>query len=172
MRRALAWSLILPFAGASILLGHGAAYTLTGVPAGTLHDYLAHVPQIVAVLLALGLLGLAYDARVRSLPVARVAMLAAAGFVAQEHLERFVHTGTAPFLLTSSTFWIGLALQLPFAALVWFLARRVAVALVTTRRRRPPRLALVASCLAPEPSLARVAVPAGAISCRGPPVRL
>lgn len=172
MRRALAWPLILPFAAASILLGHGAAYALAGAPAGSLHAYLAHLPQVVGLLAVLALPGLAWAARGRSLPVGRVALLAAAGFVVQEHMERLIHVGEMPFLLSSPTFWLGLALQLPFAALVWLVARRLAAALVPTRPRRPPLLPVVATALPSQPSFAYVRLAAGASVCRGPPAPL
>lgn len=169
-RRALTWLLALPFAAASILAGHAAAYALTSAPLDGVHRYLAHAPQIVAVLALLGLLGLARDGRARTASFVPVAGLAAAGFAFQEHLERLVHTGELPLLLASPTFWLGLALQLPFAVVVWLLARRLARTLVRAERSGPPRLAI----LPLGPPAARlftpVATPAGAVPGRGPPL--
>lgn len=169
MRRSLLWLLSLPFAAASILAGHAAAYALTGASPGGVHGYLEHAPQVVAVLVLLGLLGLAHAGRARTPSHAPVAALAVAGFACQEHLERFAHTGQAPFLLGSPTFLLGLALQLPFAAAVWLLARRVARTLARVERHGPPRLALLPLLLPPAPRLAAAAVAAGGARGRGPP---
>lgn len=169
MRRALIWLLALPFAAASILAGHAAAYALTGASQEAMHGYLEHAPQVVAVLVLVGLLGLARDGRARSASFAPVAALAATGFTCQEHLERLLHTGEVPFLLTSSTFWLGLALQLPFAVVVWLVARRLARSLASVARPHPPRLAILPLVL-PAPRLfMRTSLPAGAVPGRGPP---
>ena len=170
MRRALIWLLTLPFAAASILAGHGAAYALTGAAPDAFHGYLEHAPQVVAVLALLGLLGLAREGRARSTSFVPVAALAAAGFTCQEHLERVLHTGELPLLLTSPAFWLGLALQLPFAAVVWLVARRIARSRGSVTRARPPRLALLPLVL----HAARVTVlgarPAGVAIGRSPPL--
>jgi len=169
MRRALMWPFAVPFAAASILAGHAVSYAVTGASPGAVHGYLEHAPQVVAVLVLLGLLGLARDGRARSASFGPVAALAAVGFTCQEHLELLVHTGELPLLLTSPTFWLGLALQLPFAAAVWLVARRLARTLASVERRGPPRLAI----LPLTPPAARlcvpVAMPAGAVPGRGPP---
>lgn len=170
MRRALTWIVAVPLAAASILAGHAAAYSLTGTPLGPTHGYLEHAPQIVAVLVLLALLGLARDGRARATSGAPVAALAAAGFVCQEHLERALHSGQLPLLLTSPAFWLGLALQLPFAAAVWLLARRLARTLAAPARPGPPRLATLPLTLSrplePAPGLPAV----GAARGRGPPL--
>ena len=170
MRRTLTWLVILPFAAASVLLGHAIAYRVTGTPAGDLHGYLAHAPQIVLVLTTLALLGLATDARARRgspLPLASLAILA---FVAQEHLERLIHTGGLPFLLTSPALWVGIALQLPLAAAIWILARGLADDIAAPVRRAVPRLSalvLLLTSLVRRPPV-RTAHPAH--PGRGPPV--
>ena len=169
MRRALIWLLTLPFAAASILAGHAAAYALTGAPADAVHGYLEHAPQVVAILVLLGLLGLAHEGRARTPSLMPVAVLAAAGFTCQEHLEQLLHTGDVPFLLASPTFWVGLALQLPFAAAVWLLARRLARTLIPGGRPGPPRLAILPLLLPAMPRFAVAAVTPGPVRGRGPP---
>ena len=125
-RRLLAWILVTPVAAAGVLVTHALAYRLTGAPPGPVHEYLAHGPQVVFVLASLALVGLALQDRSLSRFSAWwVAPLAPLGFACQEHIERLVHTGHLPFLLTSPTFLLGLALQLPVAALCVLLVHRV-----------------------------------------------
>jgi hypothetical protein len=169
VRRALLWVLIVPFAAVSVLLGHATAYSLTGTPADTFHGYLDHAPQVIAVLALVGLVGLAYESRARSLSVIPVAATAAVGFACQEHLERLLHTGELPLLLTSPTFWLGLALQLPFAAIVWLVARRLARTLASAERSGPPRLAILPLTTPPARLYTPAAISAGAVPGRGPP---
>ena len=93
---------------------------------GEEHGYLEHAPQVAGLLASLALLGLALQERSLSRCSPRwVAPLAPLGFVCQEHIERLVHTGQLPLLLTSPTFLVGLALQLPVAAVCVLLVRRV-----------------------------------------------
>ena len=170
MRRALLWALILPFAALSVLLGHASAYWLTGAPADTFHGYLDHAPQVLAVLVLVGLVGLAYESRARSLSVLPVAATAATGFACQEHLERLLHTGgLPPLLLASPAFWLGLAMQLLFAAVVWLVARRLARTLASAERTRPPRLAILPLTTRPARLHTPAAISAGAVPGRGPP---
>jgi len=170
MRRALICLLLLPFAAASVLIGHVVAYRVTGTPTGDLHGYLAHAPQVVAILATLALLGLAADARARKSSPIPLAFLAIGAFVAQEHLERLVHTGDVPFLLTSPAFWLGIALQLPLTFAVWWLARVLAGELAASTRRVTPAVGALAlpvrtPATRPWPSLI-----ASTTSGRGPPV--
>jgi hypothetical protein len=170
MRRALTWVVLLPFAATSVLIGHVVAYRVTGAPADGLHGYLGHAPQVVLILATLALLGLAADARARRSSPLPLALLAIGAFVAQEHLERLIHTGEVPFLLTSPVLWIGIALQLPLTLAVWWFARRVACDLAASPRRAAPRLgALTLAGAAPagRPLAFRLAT---AASGRGPPV--
>lgn len=169
MRRSLISLLSLPFAAASILAGHAAAYALTGASPGGIHGYLEHAPQVVAVLVLLGLVGLAHAGRARTSSHVPVATLALAGFACQEHLERLAHTGEVPFLLASPTFLLGLALQLPFAAALWLLARRVARTLARVERDGPPRLALLPLLPLPASRLAAAVAVAGCARGRAPP---
>ncbi len=151
-------------------MGHAIAYRVVGMPTDDLHGYLAHAPQIVLVLATVAILGLAVDSRARrrsSIPLASAAVLA---FVAQEHLERLVHSGQLPFLLTSPVLWLGIALQIPFAAVVWVVVRGLAEDIAAPVRRTVPRVASFASPTIPHgrqpiTCASRIARPA-----RGPPV--
>ena len=135
-RRLLAWTLVTPVATAGVLVTHALAYRLTGAKPGPMHEYLAHVPQVVFVLATIALVGLALQERSLSRFSSRwVAPLAPLGFVCQEHIERLVHTGQLPFLLTSPTFLLGLALQLPVSVVCIVLVRRVVGALPGAQRR-------------------------------------
>jgi hypothetical protein len=134
-RRMRAWGLVTPVAAAGILLAHALAYRLTGTAPGAVHDYLEHAPQVLAILATIGLVGLAFQERTfgRRSPWA-FGLVAPLGFVAQEHLERLAHTGQLPWLLTTPTFLLGLALQVPIAMLCVLAARRLAGTLAGARR--------------------------------------
>ena len=170
MRRALTWLVTLPFAAVSVLAGHAVAYRVVGAPADDLHGYLAHAPQVVVVLATLALLGLAADARSRRRSPLPVAAMAVVAFVTQEHLERLIHTGQLPFLLATPVLWLGIALQLPLAFLVWIVARRLAEDLAAPSRRLVPRVAWLASLLVAEASRAFASVALGSHWSRGPPI--
>ena len=121
-----------------MLATHALAYVLTGTSAGSVHGYLAHAPQVVGVLATLSLVGLAFQQRsVGRLSAWSFALLAPFGFACQEHVERLVHTGELPWLLTSPAFLLGLAMQVPVALACVLVARRVAGALTGIRRARP-----------------------------------
>ena len=125
-RRMLAWLLVTPLAAAGVLAAHALAYALTGTDPGPEHDYLGHAPQVVGLLASLAVLGLALQERSLRPQSARwVAPVAPVAFVCQEHLERLAHTGELPWLLTTPTFLVGLALQLPVAVACVLLVRRV-----------------------------------------------
>jgi uncharacterized membrane protein len=169
MRRTLTWLVTLPFAAASVVLGHAIAYAATGTPTGGMHDYLAHAPQVVFILASLAVLGLAADSRARRHSPLPLATLGIGAFVAQEHLERLIHTGHLPFLLASPVLWLGIVLQLPLAVVIWFVARRLAEDIAAPARRlvrRVPRLVqlLARLVLAPVAS-----APGAAFPARGPP---
>lgn len=169
MRRTLTWLVTLPFAAASVLLGHAIAYRVVGVATGDLHGYLTHAPQIVLVLVTVALLGLAGDSRARRSSPAPLASLAIVAFVVQEHLERLIHTGQVPFLLTSPVLWIGIALQVPLTLIIWFLARRVAEELATPRRGALHRVARVPVILCASVGQPAASVAGAAHPGRGPP---
>src|SRR3954451_3375361 len=146
MRRTLTWLVTLPFAAASVVLGHAIAYGVTGTRTGGMHDYLAHAPQVVFILASLAVLGLAADGRARRHSPLPLAFLGISAFVAQEHIERLIHTGHLPFLLASPVLWLGIALQLPLAIAIWFVARRLAEDIAAPLRaavRRVPWLVRV-----------------------------
>jgi hypothetical protein len=150
--RVLAWALTLPLAAAGVLAGHALAYALTGEDGGSVHAYLAHGPQIAALLATTGLACLAVQQRSSRLTGARpYALLGVAGFAAQEHLERLLHSGDLPWLLTQPTFLRGLALQLPVALACLGVARRVLRAATGARASRPPSLSLVTLVLPRSP---------------------
>jgi hypothetical protein len=172
-RRAVVWALSLPLAAVGVLVGHALAYRLTAEAPGSLHGYLHHAPEIVAILATVGLGSLAVQQRTGRLagPVP-YALLGAAGFALQEHLERLAHTGDVPWLLTDPTFLVGLALQLPLALACLVLARRLLRSASGARARRPPVLPGVTLELTSFPA----ARPAGSVvpraTGRGPPASL
>ena len=171
MARRLLWPVVLPLAGAGVLVGHDLAYRLTGAGAAAgLHDYLAHAPQVlVAVSLPAALVALSGGRTSPPRPWA-FALLGLAGFTALEHLER-LGEGGLPWLLSSPAFLLGLALQLPCALVTWWLARTL-LALDAPGATLPPPLPHVAFAL-PQAAVALLAAsrPARA-RLRGPPVLL
>jgi hypothetical protein len=171
MRRTLTWLVTMPFAAASVLLGHAIAYRATGMPAGDVHGYLEHAPQVVLILASIAVLGLAADSRARRQSPVPLAGIGVAAFVAQEHLERLVHTGHIPFLLASPVLWLGVALQLPLAVVVWLLSRCVAEDIAAPLcHTLPRRLALLPVALAPAGVTALAGSARATRSGRGPPV--
>jgi hypothetical protein len=172
--RVRVWLAVSPFVAAGVVVSHTLAYSLTGTPAGPVHGYLGHAPQLLFVLAIAGLalggiesfrLG---PARLRLPGAWPFPAAALATFVVQEHLERYVHTGQLPVLLGSRAFVVGLLLQLPFALAAWALARRLLRALRQAPARPPcvPRylLGVVQGPGGPVRALA-VLAPRG----RGPP---
>ena len=172
-RRMLAWALVTPVSAAGILAAHAVAYALTGTEPGAIHGYLAHAPQAVAVLATIGLVGLALQERgVGRRSFALFSLLAPLGFACQEHLERLAHTGELPWLVTTPSFFVGLALQVPVALLCVAVARRVAGSLKGFRIAGPGRigeawLPLSGAPIA-TPPVVRLTRPTG----RGPPLVL
>jgi cytochrome bd-type quinol oxidase subunit 2 len=138
--RPLVWLAVAPFGAGGVLVAHALAYRLTSTPGGAAHDYLEHAPQVLA-LLALAALALtavagkAVRPSVWPFPLAGVA-----AFVLQEHLERLVHGGHFPWLLTTPAFLVGLALQVPVALLAALLARRLLLASAGALRARRPHV--------------------------------
>lgn len=172
-RRVVAWFLVTPVAAAGILAGHALAYRLTGTGAGSVHAYLAHAPQVAAILATVGLLGLAVQQRSpgrRSLGA--FALVAPLGFACQEHVERLVHTGELPWLLTTPAFLVGLVVQVPIALACVALARRVAGALPRDGRRRPALIGEAWLPLTARPATRPRVVRAVRASGRSPPIPL
>ena len=194
MRRLLAWLVAVPLAVIGTLAGHSVGYR-AAVPdaherahvlASSGHGYLQYVPLVIALCVAIAVLGLVATvlAALRSRDadrwphqIALVAALAPVAFVVQELAERYaadghIHRG----LLVSAPFLVGLATQFPFgllAAAIAFalstVARRVALALRAARRPRlrvaaPPRLSWLAVDAPRRPVLAR------GYAGRGPPL--
>lgn len=171
-RRALTWTLTLPLVGASVLVGHALAYRLTGTAPDSMHDYLGHAPQVLALLAVVGLLGLAIDQRAERLATMPFAGLGVAVFAAQEHLERVAHSGDVPFLLADRTFLLGLFLQVPVGLVSLWIARRLASALGGAWSALPrPRIVATTPVVrgpAAEPPVRRLL--ATATLGRGPPL--
>lgn len=173
MRRSLSALLVVPLAFAGTLVAHAVAYGILGAPFEGVHGYLSHLPQLV-VILALPALVLAAIAGRAAAPRAwPFAATALAAFVLQEHAERLLHTGETPFLLDRPVFWLGLALQLPFALVAWLLARSFGRAAASAPARAPRRPSHVRFELAVEVAAApRAVMRGGATSPRGPPAVL
>jgi uncharacterized membrane protein YhaH (DUF805 family) len=190
--RRAAWLVCLVLVAAGGLLAHLAVYQL--IPAG--HAHRAHAVQgashgsfvhlrfclaLCTALVLVGFAGVVVD-RVRgqsapSAPIWLFALLPPVGFALQEHLERFLQTGTPTFaLVLEAPFLLGLALQIPFALIAFVAARALlalALAIADRLRSFAPRLT-VALALASHPALsfAPVRTPALArgYSERAPPL--
>jgi hypothetical protein len=158
-----------PVLAAGVLVSHALAYRLTATPTDRFHAYLEHAPQVLLVLAFCGIV-LGGFGRRREAPAAYAfPLVAVTTFAVQEHLERLVHEGTVPFLLTSPAFVVGLLLQVPVALAAWPLARWL---LAVASDAPPPRLALrprfdVPLVAAPASALASAELPAAL--GRGPP---
>lgn len=159
VRRRSAWLVSLPLVVLGSLLAHQLAYLIVAgahadaLLAETGHGYLEQLPTgavLALVCLVLGLLLAGADrARARAgtaIPAWLIALVPLMGFALQEHVERFAHNGAVPWgAALDATFLVGLALQLPFAALAFLIARallRTVVAVVEAllaRHRPPPR---------------------------------
>lgn len=193
--RRCALLLSLPLAATGSLLAHCFAYRLVEpdahMRAHMLHEsghgYLTYAPLIFAAALALVVLvvGLhAYDTyRGRAPRLAAPAWLFGAlpplGFVLQEHLERLVHTGSLDLsAFAEPSFFVGLWLQVPFAAAAFLLARallrvaeRVGAALARAKRARQV-YALVDALVPDSFDTPRIPALARGRADRGPPFLL
>ena len=169
MNRTRAWLVLSPVVAAGVLVAHALAYRLTSMPTDPFHEYLAHAPQVFLLLTLSGLALAGFGPR-RDAPRAWIfPVVAGATFVVQEHVERLVHGGGVPILVTTPAFLVGLALQVPFALVAWALARRLLAVVAEDRSRQslrprlefdvpPARLDNVAAIALPSPL------------SRGPPV--
>jgi hypothetical protein len=171
VRHVLAWLFTLVLAAAGTLLAHAAAYLATGEEPWPLHAYLGHAPQLLVILATLAAVSLAATRGAANPPAWPFPVLAVGAFVAQEHLERLLHTGELPWLLTSPAFLVGLAFQLPFALAAWWLAGRMLRSLMppTVRARLLPSYLLAIAHAAPRAPASRAPITAAA---RGPPLPL
>jgi hypothetical protein len=138
MRHRLTWLSVAPLMLAGMLAGHTLGYQLAisdphtraDALAHSGHDYFSYVPFALSVCLGVLLVGLALQAmsafrgephRPATSPV--IVLLPPAAFVAQELIERLLHTGHVPWAtVIEPAFLIGLALQLPFALAALLLA--------------------------------------------------
>jgi hypothetical protein len=155
---------LLPVLAAGVLVSHALAYRLTATPTDRFHAYLEHAPQVLLVLALCGIV-LGGFGRRREAPTAYVfPLVAMTTFAVQEHLERLVHEGSVPFLLTSPAFVVGLLLQVPVALGAWVLGRWL---LRVADEPAPPRLAL-----RPRFDLPLVVAPAAALASSEPPAAL
>jgi len=169
VNRTRAWLVVSPALAAGVLVAHTLAYRVTGTPADAFHSYLQHVPQILLIAALLGLALGGVGRRLDAPPPLFFAAVAVTTFVVQEHLERLVHGGGLPLLLTTPAFLVGVLLQVPVALVAWALARYLlsAIGETTTSRRRSRRLVvlLVAPVVRVLSSRGELRLPPG----RGPP---
>jgi hypothetical protein len=172
VNRTRAWLVVSPVVAGGVLVSHALAYRLTSTPTDRFHAYLEHAPQVLLVL-ALSALVLGGFGRRRTAPPARVfPLIAVTTFVLQEHIERLVHGGSFPILVTSPAFVVGLLLQIPTALVAWALARWLLAAVGDPPAHRLPvrprlELPLVVAPVAPLSSRERPAALG-----RGPPALL
>jgi len=168
VNRTWVWLVVSPVAAAGVLIGHGLAYRLTSTPTDPFHAYLEHAPQVLLILTVAGVILAALGTRTNAPPARAFPLVAIAAFVVQEHLERLVHGGGVPMILTSPAFVVGLALQVPVALVAWALARWL-LGLVGD--------AVLRALVCPNWTFVRAAIPIGACepidvripSGRGPP---
>jgi hypothetical protein len=190
--RRCALVLSIPVAATGSLLAHCFAYRLLEPHAHhhahalqPARDQFAYDPLVFVGALALVVAALAahgYDtyrgraARVTP-PPWLFAALPPVGFVVQEHLERLIHAGSlAPHAFLEPSFFIGLWLQIPFAAAAYVLARallraaeRLGEALARAHRVR--RVNSLVDLLLPDSIDApRIALLAQGRAQRGPPL--
>jgi hypothetical protein len=193
MRRSLAWLVAVPLILAGSEAAHALAYRLAypnlhvrvHVLLVTGHGYLRWLPfafGVAAAVVALSLLVAAADAArgraPRGLPPWAFALLPPLAFVAQEHVERLLHTGVFPWHeYGTPTFVPGLALQLPFALAAYLIARLLLRTAESAGRAvarvAPPRPHVVPVALATpaaEPDHPPVALISRGLAKRGPPL--
>jgi hypothetical protein len=169
MARTRVWLAVSPLVLGGVLAAHALAYRLTGTPAEPLHGYLEHAPQLLALLALAALAGAGMTGRLGLPQPWTFPLVAVATYVGQEHVERLVHTGRVPWLLTAPAFLVGLLLQLPVALVVWLLARRLLDALAELPLRRPALPRLLLATAMPATGAPRPA-PAAAHRGRAPPL--
>lgn len=162
------WLVVVPLAALGILLGHEAAYAISGAPRESVHAYLHQLPQIALILIVLAAGGAALAGRSARIVFWPYPLVAVSGFVIQEHLERLQHTGSLPFLLDQGFFLVGIAVQCLIACALWVVARL----LVSTLAAEESAIALspvwATAIGSPSSASAPGAVPVARRS-RGPP---
>ena len=153
--------MLSPVLAAGVLVSHALAYRITATPTERFHAYLGHAPQVLLLLTFFGIV-LGGVGRRGTAPAAHVfPLVAVTTFALQEHLERIVHGGSFPVLVTSPAFVVGLFLQIPVALVAWVVARWL---LAAAGDAAPLR-----RTLRPQFDLPLVAVPAAALGSTKPP---
>jgi hypothetical protein len=192
MRRSLAWLSALPLIVAGSQVAHVFAYRWVYPSSqvrlqallATGHGYMDQLPLVFgigAAVASLSLLAAVLETTrgrpLRGLPAWAFALLPLLTFVAQEILERSLHSGTLVWqAVESPTFLPGLVLQLPFALIAYLTARlllRTAAAVgQVLRRLRVPPVGRGAAAVRPPVgvSLPRLAPLAGSAAGRAPPL--
>jgi hypothetical protein len=194
MKGVLAWLLTAPLALVGSQLAHETAYIgaepdreeRAHLLESTGHRYLEEVAQptaLVATALCLAALAICFGyarrgGRIARLPATAFALVPAAAFVFQEHLERMLHDGGLPLgVLLEPPVLLGLALQFPFAllayAIAWLLLRATeALARALAEGWRQAALLAIAVPRGPTPvALVRTRPLARGYTGRGPPLR-
>jgi hypothetical protein len=187
MRRGAAWLAAAPLMLGGSQLAHALAYRITYPQAhvrvlhmlATGHSYFTRLPLVLAAAGACLLVALAVTAAdaargrpPRALPAWAFAFLPPLAFALQETVELSLHTGTLAWrAILAPTFAPGLLLQLPFAVLMYLVARlllraaeRIGRALAASVP--PPGRA---TGFAPAPTAPRVRLLAGTRLARAPP---
>ena len=138
MRQRLAWLSTAPLMLGGLLAAHTLGYRLA-IPdaharadalAHSGHGYFGHMPFALAVSIGVLLFALVHQGlagfrgeRRRPATSALIIVLPPVAFVAQEFLERLIHTGHVSWtMIFQPAFLFGLALQLPFALVALLLA--------------------------------------------------
>jgi hypothetical protein len=195
MRRSLVWLVSVPLILAGSEIAHVLAYRWVYPDAHvrvmalvrTGHGYMSLLPfalavagAITALSLAVGVLDSARGRGSRPLPAWAFALMPLAAFALQEHLELWLYSGVVPWREAAApTFLPGLALQLPFGAAAYVVARilfraadRLGRALASAPPPRPRLLALPVVAPPPVSEPPRAAVIARGLAKRGPPLLL
>lgn len=175
-----------PFAVLGWLSAHAVAYELVApdaherahLLASTGHAYLEHAPSLVAacvVLAAGGFFLRARGRRTHAIPWWALGVLPFGGFALQEHLERALQTGVIAWgTALEPVFLVGLALQLPFAAVAVFVARALTGLADVVAARESPRPSFPPGSTLPAPTAAELRLSpelASGHAGRAPPLR-
>ena len=187
MRRSAAWLAAAPLMLGGSQLAHAVAYRIAYPQAhvrvlhmlATGHSYFTRAPIVLAaagacllVSLAAAALDAARGRPPRALPAAAFAFLPPLAFALQEVLELSLHTGTfAWHAVLAPTFAPGLLLQLPFALLMYVVARLLlrAAERIGLALRRPASSPRAATAFAAAPVAPAVRLLAGRRLARAPP---
>jgi hypothetical protein len=187
MRRSAAWLVAAPLMLGGSQLAHAVAYRIAYPQAhvrviqmlATGHSYFAELPIVLAaagaclvVSLAVTTLDAARGRPARGLPAWAFALLPPLAFALQEMLELSLHTGTFAWrAILAPTFVPGLLLLLPFALLVYLVARALlrAAQRLGLALRRPTRLGRPRQAFTAAHSVPAARLLAGSRLARAPP---